>query len=81
MKEVEDDAMVNHERSVANADFYKVQKAAEANLLLYTPEYLKLEMMRSLGNSTKIYFGPSLHNLLIDFLELLNNNSPLSKKN
>jgi len=72
MKEIEDLTMLHHEQAVADADYYRAKKYAESNAVLLSPEYLKLEMMRSLGNSTKIYFGPSLHNLLLDFLDLLN---------
>jgi len=71
MKEIEDQTMLHHEKTVADSAFYMSKKAAEANQLLYTPEYLKIELMKSLGNSTKIYFGPSLQNLVSHFLEVL----------
>jgi len=71
MKEIDDTGLLHHEQTVADAEYYRTKKAAEANALLHTPEYLKVEMMRSIGNTTKIYFGPSLHNLIFDFMETL----------
>ncbi len=40
---------------------------------MFTPEYLKLAMINSIGNTTKVYFGPSLNTLLLDFFDALSN--------
>ena len=70
--------MLHHEKALADASYYKSQKLAEANALLYTQEYLQLELMRSIGNATKIYFGPSLHSLYLDFFDLMSKNQQSS---
>lgn len=73
MRKLEDEAMLNHERTITDAEFYKIEKAADANRALFTPEFLKLETIRSIGNNTKVYFGPSLQNMVVDFLDVLTN--------
>jgi len=49
-------------RSKAQTDsfYYEITKTAEANLLLYTPAYLRALLYKSLGNNTKIYFGEKI---------------------
>jgi len=71
MKQLQDEALFYHVKSGADSEFYKVQKAAEANQLLLTPQYLQLEMIRSIGNSTKVYFGPSIQAMYLEFLDML----------
>ena len=46
-------------REESNADVanYKKKKEAEANAALYTDQYVKLQMARSLFNNTKFYFS------------------------
>ncbi len=77
-----DEALLFHEKTLTDAQFYKIQKAAETNQVFYfqlsftfklllTREYLQLEMIKSIANTTKIYFGPSLHSMFVDFLDLL----------
>jgi hypothetical protein len=34
--------------------------------MLLTPEFLKLEAMRAIGNTTKVYFGDHLPKLFVD---------------
>jgi hypothetical protein len=45
------------EENLANIEKYKIEKSAEANKALYTPEYVQLQMVRALSNNTKIYFS------------------------
>jgi len=71
MKQLQDEATLFHIQTMADADFYKSQKAAEINKLLLTPEYLKLELVKSIGNTTKVYFGPSLNSMYLEFLDLI----------
>jgi len=73
MKKLEDEALLFHEKTTTDAHFYKIQKNAEANQVLLTPEYLKLEMIKSIANTTKIYFGPALQTMFLEFLDLLTN--------
>ena len=36
---------------------YKIEKEAEANKALYTPEYVQLNLAKSMSNNTKYYFS------------------------
>lgn len=79
IKRLNDEAMLNHEKAVAEAEFFAKTKQAEANQLLYSENYLKLEAYRAIGNSTKIYFGPSVQNMLLDVLESVSGGSSAPK--
>jgi len=70
MKKLDDDALLYHEKAIADAQFYMTQKAAEANQMLLTPEFLRLEMVHSMANSTKVYFG-SLSNMYLEWADML----------
>lgn len=50
----------------ADAKMYAAQREAESNRMLLTPEFLKLEAMRAIGNTTKVYFGDHLPKLFVD---------------
>jgi hypothetical protein len=73
LNKITDAGILHHEKVVADAEFYKIQKAAEANKLLHTSEYIKLETIKSITNSTKIYFGPSIQNMFLDFFDTIMN--------
>ena len=45
------------EQSEANILKYKIETEAEANAKLYTDQYVKLNLARSLTNNTKFYFS------------------------
>merc|ERR1719342_183004 len=46
------------EKSKTDAEYYKIQKQAEANRLLLTQEYLELKKIEAMANNNKVYFGP-----------------------
>ena len=48
------------EKSRTDAEYYKILRQAEANKLLYTPEYLELKRVEALAANQKIYFGNQL---------------------
>lgn len=48
------------EKNKADAEFYQKKKQAEANAILFTPEYLEMKKYESLTNSAKVYYGPNL---------------------
>ncbi|KAK3928766.1 Erlin-2-B [Frankliniella fusca] len=70
-KLVEKDAETDHEMHIArqksrsDAEFYQLQKQAEANKLLLTPEYLQLIKYKSVTANSKIYFGPDIPNMFV----------------
>ena len=45
------------EESIADIAKYKATKEAEANTLLYTDQYVQLEMAKALTENTKVYFS------------------------
>jgi len=47
----------DREENIADIAAYKKEKQSEANKKLYSPEYIKLEMAKSLANNTKFYFS------------------------
>ena len=57
LSEMENDIVKRREESNADVENYKKKSMAEANKLLYTPEFLQLESARSLANNTKFYFS------------------------
>lgn len=48
------------EKSAADAEFYRIKLQAESNKLLLTKEFLEMKRIESLGNNTKLYYGPDL---------------------
>lgn len=67
--QIEDETHVNHAKALADAEFYKVTRSAEAAQKQLTPEYLQLSWANAIANNTKIYFGPSVNNMLLDFFQ------------
>jgi len=69
---IEDDTYLHRQRATTDAEFYRLTKQAEANQLSFTDAFIKLEMIHAIANNTKIYFGPSIHSLYVDWMEKLN---------
>jgi len=63
MEEIEDHIHLAKEKSKTDAEFYKIQKQAEANRLLFTQEYLELKKYEAAATNRKVYFGPQLPNI------------------
>lgn len=51
---------LENQRTVTDAEYYKISKEIEANNKKLTPEYLKYISITSLINNTKFYFGESI---------------------
>ncbi|KAL7287968.1 erlin-1-like [Trichogramma pretiosum] len=60
MASIEDEMHLARERSKADADFYQLDRQAEANKLLLTKEYLELEKYKALSSNSKIYYGQDI---------------------
>eukprot|EP00051_Salpingoeca_urceolata_P022373 m.363051 g.363051 ORF g.363051 m.363051 type:complete len:225 (+) comp19963_c0_seq17:3191-3865(+) len=60
MSEIEDEMYLAKQRARVDAEFYSAEKAALANKLKLTKEYLQLAQVEALANNTKLYFGPSI---------------------
>lgn len=65
--QIQDETYMHHSKSLADAEYYKAMRQAEAAQAQLTPEYLQLAWTHAISNNTKIYFGPSVSNMLIDF--------------
>ncbi|KAM4748206.1 erlin-2 [Rhinophrynus dorsalis] len=66
ISEIEDSAFLARERAKADAEFYTAQKAAEANKLKLTPEYLQLMKYQAIAANSKIYFGKDIPDMFMD---------------
>merc|ERR1719450_1637154 len=66
MEKINDEVHLAKEKSKADAEFYKVQKSAEANMLLLTKEYLDLKRIEAMSVNNKVYFGPDIPNMFIN---------------
>ncbi|KAK9505340.1 hypothetical protein O3M35_009421 [Rhynocoris fuscipes] len=62
MSEIEDLIHVARQKSRTDADFYQIQRQAEANKLLLTPEYLEMKRTEAIANNAKVYYGPNIPN-------------------
>ena len=51
--DIQNQIIKDREQNIANITAYAKERAAEANKLLYTDSYVKLEMAKSLSNNTK----------------------------
>merc|ERR1719225_817717 len=64
--EIEDTIHLAREKAKTDAEFYRVQKQAEANKLLYTHEFIEIKKFESLTNNQKVYFGPDIPSMFIN---------------
>ncbi|EOY01713.1 SPFH/Band 7/PHB domain-containing membrane-associated protein family [Theobroma cacao] len=65
-QEIENQMYIAREKSLADADFYRVMKEAEANKLKLTPEFLELKFIEAIAYNTKIFFGDKIPNMVMD---------------
>jgi len=54
---INNDILKEREENLANIEAYKIERLAQANKELFSPEYVKLKIAESMGNSTKFYFS------------------------
>lgn len=62
---IEDEMHLARQKSHADAEFYMLKLQAEANKLLYTPEYLEMKKYESLAQNTKVYFGNNIPQVVL----------------
>ncbi|XP_017971146.1 PREDICTED: erlin-2-B [Theobroma cacao] len=65
-QEIENQMYIAREKSLADADFYRVMKEAEANKLKLTAEFLELKFIEAIADNTKIFFGDKIPNMVMD---------------
>ncbi|XP_042068987.1 erlin-2-like [Haplochromis burtoni] len=66
ISEIEDGAFLARQKAKADAEFYTAQRAAEANKLKLTPEYLQLMKYKAIAANSKIYFGSDIPQMFVD---------------
>ena len=54
METINDMVHLAKEKSKTDAEFYKIQKQAEANKLLLSKEYLELKKVEAMANNNKV---------------------------
>ncbi|XP_044369516.1 erlin-2-B isoform X4 [Triticum aestivum] len=65
-QQIDNEMFLARERALADANYYRITKEAEANKLKLTPEYLELRFIESIANNTKIFFGEKIPNMIMD---------------
>merc|ERR1719508_458945 len=65
MELIDDSIHLAKEKGRTDAEFYKIQKQAEANKLLLSKEYLELKKVEAMATNNKVYFGPDIPNMFI----------------
>ncbi|KAM3754718.1 hypothetical protein ACB098_03G186700 [Castanea mollissima] len=78
-QEIENQIYMAREKSLADADFYRLLKEAEANKLKLTPQFLELKFIEAIADNTKIFFGEKIPNMFLDQRLLGNFLQQLSK--
>uniref|UniRef100_A0A8C7CAB8 ER lipid raft associated 2 n=2 Tax=Oncorhynchus TaxID=8016 RepID=A0A8C7CAB8_ONCKI len=66
ISEIEDGAFLAKMKARADAEFYTAERAAEANKLKLTPEYLQLMKFQAIAANSKIYFGSKIPQMFVD---------------
>ncbi|GAB2280192.1 hypothetical protein Dimus_014834 [Dionaea muscipula] len=79
-EQIENEMYLAREKSLSDANFYRVIKEAEANQLKLTPQYLELRFIEAIANNSKIFFGDKVPGMIFD-QRLLGNFLRRSSKN
>lgn len=60
MAAIEDEMHLAREKSRSDADYYQMQRQAEANRLLLSQEFLELKKYEALATNSKVYYGQDI---------------------
>ncbi|XP_042192528.1 erlin-1 isoform X2 [Callorhinchus milii] len=66
ISEIEDFAFLARQKVKADAEFYTAQKAALANKMKLTKEYLELIKYQAIAANSKVYFGSDIPDMFVD---------------
>ncbi|KAI3467251.1 hypothetical protein Pfo_023914 [Paulownia fortunei] len=80
-EEISNAMYLAREKSLADADYYRTIKEAEANKLKLTSQYLELKFIEAIANNSKIYFGNKVPNMVLDQRLLGNFLQDVAKQN
>ncbi|XP_043704428.1 erlin-2-B-like isoform X1 [Telopea speciosissima] len=79
-QEIENQMYIDRQKSLADSDFYRSIKEAEANKLKLTPEFLELKFIEAITNNSKIFFGNKVPSMVFDQRLLGNFLNEISRK-
>jgi len=77
---IDNEMYLAREKALADANYYRILKEAEANRPKLTPEYLELRFIESIANNSKIFFGEKIPNMIMDQRLLKNYLDDVSSK-
>eukprot|EP00243_Klebsormidium_subtile_P002745 TRINITY_DN15545_c0_g1_i1.p1 TRINITY_DN15545_c0_g1~~TRINITY_DN15545_c0_g1_i1.p1 ORF type:complete len:344 (+),score=104.79 TRINITY_DN15545_c0_g1_i1:285-1316(+) len=63
---IENEIYLAKQKSLVDAEVYRLTKEAEANKLKLTAEFLELEFIRAIANNTKMFFGDKIPAMVLD---------------
>jgi len=66
ISEIEDQTHLAKMKANTDAECYKQIKQAEANNLIFTPEYLEMKRIEAVSQLSKVYYGPSIPQMIVD---------------
>jgi len=66
MEKIDDEIHVAKEKSKTDAESYKIEQQAAANMKLLTPEYLELRRIEAVATNNKVYFGADIPSMFIN---------------
>merc|ERR1719452_359697 len=65
MEKITDSIHLAKEKTRTDAEYYKIEKQADANAALLTAQYLELKRIEAMAVNNKVYFGPDIPNMFI----------------
>eukprot|EP01101_Sappina_pedata_P003765 TRINITY_DN1524_c0_g1_i1.p2 TRINITY_DN1524_c0_g1~~TRINITY_DN1524_c0_g1_i1.p2 ORF type:complete len:121 (-),score=74.37 TRINITY_DN1524_c0_g1_i1:115-477(-) len=68
-EKIQNEIYLNNQKALADAEYYQISRAAEANQAKYTPEFLRYVLYTSLSSNLKIYFGESIPGIFTGLLD------------
>ncbi|KAE8647251.1 hypothetical protein Csa_018275 [Cucumis sativus] len=70
-QEIDNHIYLAREKSLADANYYRVLKEAEANKLKLTPQFLELKFIEAIADNTKIFFGDKARSVFLLILSYI----------
>jgi len=67
---IDDEIELHQLQGQGDSEFYRITKIAEANKAMFTQEYLRFVLYKSLANNTTIYFGGKIPQMFLDKIRL-----------
>ncbi|KAF3783789.1 Erlin-2 [Nymphaea thermarum] len=65
-EQIQNEIYIDRQKSLADADYYRMLKEAEGNKLKLTPQYLELRFIEAIANNSKVFFGDRIPSMVFD---------------